>query len=47
MKPRVAWMLAIVGLLAVNVVAMVVLAVVAHRGGSQVLPSYDQRVEAR
>jgi len=40
MTPRVTWILAIVGLLAANLIAMVVLAVVANRGGSQVVPAY-------
>jgi len=34
------WTLAIVGLLLANVVAAVILIVVANVGGSQVLPSY-------
>ena len=34
------WSVAIVGLLAVNVIAMVVLAVLAHHGGAQVIPDY-------
>jgi nitrogen fixation protein FixH len=40
MTPRFSWMFAIVGLLAVNLIAMSVLAVVANRGGSQVVPAY-------
>ncbi|MBS1120566.1 MAG: hypothetical protein H6Q90_2794 [Deltaproteobacteria bacterium] len=39
---RARWVLAIVGLLAVNVIAMVVLAVLSARGASQVVPGYDQ-----
>lgn len=40
------WVLAIVGLLAVNVLAAAVLIIAAHSGGqSKVLPSY--RTEAR
>jgi nitrogen fixation protein FixH len=38
--PKLTWTLAIVGLLAGNVVAMVVLAVVANNGGTQVIPAY-------
>ena len=34
------WLLAIAGLLAANVIAMVVLTVVAHHGTSQVIPAY-------
>jgi nitrogen fixation protein FixH len=34
------WILAIVGLLAANVVAMAILAVLAHHGTSQVIPDY-------
>jgi len=34
------WILAIVGLLAGNVIAMVILIVASHSGGSQVIPSY-------
>ena len=34
------WLLAIAGLLAANVIAMVTLAVVANRGGAQVIPDY-------
>jgi len=40
MTPRLTWMFAIVGLLAANVVAMVILAVVANNGGTQVIPEY-------
>ena len=40
MTPRKAWAIAIVGLLGVNVVAMVILAVVANDGGTQVIPAY-------
>lgn len=40
MTPRKAWVIAIVGLLGVNVVAMVILAVVANNGGTQVIPAY-------
>jgi len=40
MTPRLRWVFAIVGLLAVNIVAMVVLAVAANEGGAQVIPSY-------
>jgi nitrogen fixation protein FixH len=38
--PRKAWVIAIVGLLGVNVLAMVILAVVATDGGTQVIPAY-------
>lgn len=42
------WIAAIVGLLAVNVIAMVVLIVVANgNGSSRVLPSYKGVVEKR
>lgn len=34
------WILAIVGLLAANLIAMIVLASVAHSGGAQVIPDY-------
>jgi nitrogen fixation protein FixH len=37
------WLLAIAGLLAANVIAMVILAVVAHRGAAQVIPDYYAR----
>jgi nitrogen fixation protein FixH len=37
------WLLAIAGLLAANVIAMAILAVVAHRGGAQVIPDYYAR----
>jgi nitrogen fixation protein FixH len=40
MTPRLTWLLAICGLLAANVVAMVVLAVAANNGGNQVIPAY-------
>ena len=40
MTARSRWILAIAGLLAANVVAMVTLAVVANRGGAQVIPDY-------
>ncbi|MEO8699456.1 MAG: hypothetical protein ABI867_05405 [Kofleriaceae bacterium] len=43
MKPRTRWVLAIVGLLAMNVLAMVVLAVLAHTGESTVVPAYLER----
>lgn len=43
MTPRLRWILAIVGLLAANVVAMVVLAVVANNGHTQVIPAYYDR----
>ena len=37
------WVIAIVGMLAINVIASVVLAVLANSGGSQVIPSYHDR----
>lgn len=40
MTPRLRWLFAITGLLGVNVVAMVVLAMAANHGGAQVIPSY-------
>lgn len=40
MKPKTRWILAIVGLLFGNVVAMVILATVAHVGQSEVIPNY-------
>jgi nitrogen fixation protein FixH len=40
MTPRLRWIVAITGLLAGNVIAMVVLAVVANDGGTQVIPAY-------
>ncbi len=47
MKPGTKWILAIIALLAVNVIAAVVLVVVANsRDQSQVLPSYGT-IEAR
>jgi nitrogen fixation protein FixH len=42
MTARWKWLLAITGLLAANVVAMVILAVVAH-GGAEVIPDYYDR----
>lgn len=36
------WLCAIGGLLAANVIAMVILAVVAHHGASRVIPAYEQ-----
>jgi hypothetical protein len=46
------WLLAIVGLLAANMIAMIVLTVIATNGASQVIPAYYNRavhggVEAR
>lgn len=43
MTARWRWLLAIAGLLAANVIAMVTLAVVAHRGSAQVIPDYYAR----
>jgi nitrogen fixation protein FixH len=43
MTARGKWLLAIVGLLAANLVAMVVLAVSANRGRAQVIPDYYTR----
>jgi nitrogen fixation protein FixH len=40
MTPRQRWILGITGLLAGNVIAMVILAVVANDGGTQVIPAY-------
>ena len=40
MTPRLRWILAIAGLLGGNVIAMVILAVVANNGGTQVIPAY-------
>lgn len=40
MRPRTKWIAAIVGLLGANVVAMVILAVVANNGTNQVIPDY-------
>jgi nitrogen fixation protein FixH len=40
MTARWKWLLAIASLLAANVIAMVTLAVVANRGGAQVIPDY-------
>jgi nitrogen fixation protein FixH len=40
MKPHLKWLVAIVALLGANVVAMVVLAVVANNGTNQVIPDY-------
>ena len=40
MTPRSTWLLAIVALLGANVVAMVVLAVIANNGTNQVIPDY-------
>ena len=40
MTPRIRWIVAIAGLLFGNVVAMVILAVVANNGATQVIPSY-------
>jgi len=45
MSAKTKWVVAIVGLLVGNVLAMMVLIVAAHTGGSRVLPSYyDQAV---
>lgn len=47
MKPGTKWILAIAGLLAINVIAAVVLVVVANQSDrSRVLPSYE-KIEAR
>jgi nitrogen fixation protein FixH len=43
MTARWTWLLAIVGLLLANVIAMVILAVVANRGAAQVIPDYYAR----
>ena len=43
MTPRLKWLVAIVGLLVGNVIAMVILAVVASDGGTQVIPAYYER----
>lgn len=43
MTPRWTWILAITGLLAGNVIAMVILAVVANNGTTQVIPAYYDR----
>lgn len=43
MSPAKRWILAIVCLLAFNVVAMVVLAVVANDGASKVVPGYGEQ----
>lgn len=40
MKPHLRWIFAIVGLLGVNVIAMVILAIAANNGGTQVIPAY-------
>jgi len=45
MTARSKWLLAIVGLLAINLVAAVVLAIAANHGGSRVVPEYAR--EAR
>jgi nitrogen fixation protein FixH len=37
------WTVAIVALLAANMIAMITLAVIAHRGGAQVIPDYYAR----
>jgi hypothetical protein len=43
MKPALRWTLAIVGLLAVNLVAMVLLAVYANASAPEIIPSYLER----
>ncbi|HEX8112080.1 MAG TPA: FixH family protein [Kofleriaceae bacterium] len=43
MTPRLKWLLAIAGLLVGNVIAMVILAVVAGNGRTQVIPAYYDR----
>ena len=43
MTPGIKWLFAIGGLLAANVIAMVILAVVANDGGTQVIPAYYDR----
>ena len=40
LSARTKWILAIVGLLVGNVIAMVVLAIAANVGGSKVIPAY-------
>jgi nitrogen fixation protein FixH len=40
MKPHLRWRFAIVGLLGGNVLAMVILAITANNGGTQVIPGY-------
>jgi len=47
MKASHKWIAAIVGLLVANVLAAVILIVVANVGGSQVLPEYKGVVEKR
>jgi hypothetical protein len=42
MSPKLRWVFAIVGLLAVNLIAMVVLIVMSARDASQVIPGYDR-----
>ena len=39
------WILAVVGLLAGNIIAMSVLITASHRGGSQVIDAYDDKAE--
>jgi nitrogen fixation protein FixH len=41
MKANRAWLFAIGGLLAVNVIAVTTMAVVANAGGAQIIPDYD------
>src|SRR5215831_15723992 len=43
MTPRLRWIVAIAGLLAGNVIAMIILALVATSGGTQVIPAYYDR----
>ncbi len=40
MSPTTKWILAIVGLLGGNVIAMIILIAASHDGGSQVIPAY-------
>ncbi len=45
MSPRFRWILAIVGLLAANVIAMVILAVTSSTHAPQIHPSYERPAE--
>jgi hypothetical protein len=41
MSPKLRWVIAIVGLLAANLIAMVILAITSSANAPQILPSYE------
>lgn len=46
MSPKLRWVLAIVGLLAANLIAMVILAITSSTNAPQIHPSYEQPTQA-